>query len=182
MLIDNGDGTFTVRFFRNGNAEYVTVDRYLPVVNWSGKSPYAQFGDAPTSNSNELWAALIEKAYAQVNESGWIDQDSTNSYKGIEGGWMSGPLREVLGTAAKTRSIMQVNQQEIVDWVASNAALTVGILGVGQYGLIDNHAYALTDYNADTGTFHLENPWGEQHADLTWAQLETMTVYFIGSV
>ena len=29
IFTDNGDGTFTVRFFRDGNAEYVTVDRFL---------------------------------------------------------------------------------------------------------------------------------------------------------
>jgi len=30
MFIDNGDGTYTVRFFNNGVADYVTVDRQLP--------------------------------------------------------------------------------------------------------------------------------------------------------
>jgi hypothetical protein len=29
MFTDNGDGTFTVRFLRNGVANYVTVDRLL---------------------------------------------------------------------------------------------------------------------------------------------------------
>ena len=31
MFIDNGNGTYTVRYFRGTVADYVTVDRYLPV-------------------------------------------------------------------------------------------------------------------------------------------------------
>jgi hypothetical protein len=30
MFTKNGDGTYSVRFFNNGVAEYVTVDRELP--------------------------------------------------------------------------------------------------------------------------------------------------------
>ena len=82
MFIDNGDNTYTVRFFKNGVADYVTVDRYLP-TNSAGNLVYASSGRSYNSSSNELWAALAEKASAQVNEEGWIGQDNKNSYQGI---------------------------------------------------------------------------------------------------
>ena len=54
MFIVNGDGTYTVRFYNNGKADYVTVDSQLP-------SGYA-------SIANELWVGLAEKAWAQFYE------------------------------------------------------------------------------------------------------------------
>ena len=54
MFIVNGDGTYTVRFYNNGQADYVTVDSQLP-------SGYA-------SLANELWVGLAEKAWAQYYE------------------------------------------------------------------------------------------------------------------
>jgi hypothetical protein len=58
MFIDNGDDTFTVRFFNNGVTDYVSVDRYLP-TNASGYAVYADWGGAAsTSSTNELWVAL----------------------------------------------------------------------------------------------------------------------------
>jgi hypothetical protein len=50
MFIDNGDGTYTVRFYNNGSPDYVTVDNYLPY-----------------QPQTYLWPALIEKAYVQEN-------------------------------------------------------------------------------------------------------------------
>src|SRR5262245_48018977 len=72
MFIDNGDGSFTVRFFKpvNGQmvADYVTVDRYLP-VNANGQFVYANTRDFATNVHNDFWVALAEKAFAQINES-----------------------------------------------------------------------------------------------------------------
>ena len=57
---DNGDGTFTVRLVRNGQIDYVTVDRYLPVFTTSGRAVFAKWVD--TANVFQgLWVALAEK-------------------------------------------------------------------------------------------------------------------------
>ena len=70
MFIDNGDGTYTVRFyyfpvpgFADGQADYVTVDSMLPVND--GRPVYS----APGAE-NSLWLPLAEKAYAEWNETG----------------------------------------------------------------------------------------------------------------
>ena len=41
MFIENGDGTFAVRFYEGGVARYVTVNNELPVYN--GRAEYASF-------------------------------------------------------------------------------------------------------------------------------------------
>ena len=43
MFIVNGDGTYTVKFFKSGQAEYVTVDSYLP-TDGAGRLIYANMG------------------------------------------------------------------------------------------------------------------------------------------
>lgn len=103
MFIENPDGTVTVRFFLDGKAEFVTVDRSLPVVDLVDLEPaFAGVGHRTDAEGKlvrmavddargELWVALAEKAYAQLSETGRVGRDSTNSYNGIGGpiapGW-----------------------------------------------------------------------------------------------
>src|SRR5947199_872305 len=96
MFTDNGDGTFTVKLYNNGRADYVTVDRYLPTTA-AGTAVYASFGGRYDSSANELWVALAEKAYAQANESGWLGRTAANSYAGIDGGYSDLVLKQVTG-------------------------------------------------------------------------------------
>ena len=100
MITDNGDGTYTVRFFIEGAAAYVTVDRMLPVDS-NNVLVYSGAGRAATlpaalHSSNAIWPHLIEKAYAQINETNKIWQSGRNEYStfrtagndsGIEGGF-----------------------------------------------------------------------------------------------
>ena len=102
MFIVNGDGTYTVRFYHNGVAEYVTVDSYLP-TNSGGALIYANRGANYNNASNELWTALAEKAYVQMNEMGWTRGSLTgtgqNSYAAIEGGYIYAALGHITGQA-----------------------------------------------------------------------------------
>ncbi|MDB9437143.1 C2 family cysteine protease [Dolichospermum lemmermannii CS-548] len=171
MFTDNGDSTFTVRFYKNGVADYVTVDRYLPT---SGLyAAYAGWGGgSSTSTSNELWVALAEKAYAQLAESGWSrSSTSTNSYAAIEGGWMDRVIRQVTGLAATSQSVTSMTQTQLINLVNSNQILTAGFVYGPGFGVVDGHAYTITAYNATNGTFYLRNPWGVQDASVTWSQL-----------
>jgi hypothetical protein len=177
MFEDNGDSTFTVRFYNNGISDYVTVDRYLPT--FGIYSAYADWGGGSfNSTSNELWVALAEKAYAQLAESGWSRTYSgtqVNSYGAIEGGWMDIVIEQVTGLFATSQSINSMTQTQLINLVNSNQVLTAGFVYGAGYGVVNGHAYTITSYNATNGTFHLRNPWGTNHADLTWMQLLSLS-------
>src|SRR6476660_6559070 len=100
MFIINGDGTYTVRFFHNNVADYVTVDSYLP-TNSGGSLIFANRGAYYANASNELWTALAEKAYVQANEMGWtrgsMSGTGQNSYAALEGGYIYAALSHITG-------------------------------------------------------------------------------------
>ena len=116
MFTVNGDGTYTVRFYNNGQAQYVTVDSYLPTDS-AGRLIYARLGAAYNNSANELWTALAEKAYVQINEMGWIRSglsgNGKNAYSAIEGGYIYAALGHVTGqaTVAFTATAPRVSQR-----------------------------------------------------------------------
>ncbi len=170
MFIDNGDGTFTVRFVRGGAAEYVTVDRQLP-VNASGRAVYASFGGRYDSTANELWAALAEKAYVQLNEEGWLGHAALNAYRAIDGGYSDLALTHITGRAAGWVWISSASAAQLVASVSLAKPTVLASKGTNPgNGVIAAHAYSLVGYNAGNGQFTLYNPWG-QTISLTWDQV-----------
>ena len=179
MFIDNGDNTYTVRFYNNGVADYVTVDRYLPTTSW-GTFIYAHQSTSDwgkyNSVTNELWVALAEKAYAQLNESGWIGQDNTNSYAGISGGWEGAAIKQITGLNTTYKSL---NFDSMVTAFTSGKFMTVGSKDSGvAANVAANHAYTVVGYNSSTQKFRLFNPWGVDNGssksgilELSWSQL-----------
>ncbi|WP_013322562.1 CARDB domain-containing protein [Gloeothece verrucosa] len=170
MFTDNGDNTFTVRFYNNGVADFVTVDNYLP-TNSSGNLVYANSGSSATNSANELWVAFAEKAYAQLAEEGWTRSSSTNSYGAIEGGWMDAVIKQVTGLSTTSQSVSSMSKTQLINLVNSNQILTAGFVSGANYGVVNSHAYTITSYDSTNQTFHLRNPWGYYHADVTWEQL-----------
>jgi hypothetical protein len=181
MFIDNGDGTYTVRFFDNGVADYVTVDRYLPFQNpWDAflfGNPfyYANFGRGTAGNDgNVLWVALAEKAYAQLSESGWNGRPNSNAYSSLDWGNTVLVLPQVTGRPASwngtswTANPMQtlVNEFNAGDFITLCSAATASS------GFVPSHVYALTGYDPSTQTFTLYNPWGYYVTGVTWAQIQ----------
>ncbi|MBV6628122.1 MAG: pre-peptidase C-terminal domain-containing protein [Rivularia sp. (in: Bacteria)] len=171
MFIDNGDGTFTVRFYKNGVADYVTVDRYLPTNN-IGNLVYANAGDYHGNDSNELWVALAEKAYAQLNEAKWINQDGTNSYNGIgNAGYLSDAFKHITGEKAALGRFLSFNK--VVNAFQSGEVVGFGSKSGGvASNIVTSHAYALVDYNAQTQKFTLLNPWSTDNNALKSRTLE----------
>ena len=197
MFVDNGDGTFTVRFYTGNygtiynssdgsigagfkdnfiSVDYVTVDRMLP-TSASGMLAYAGYGDNCLDTTNSLWIPLAEKAYAQWNETGKAGRDGLNAYASIQGGWMATVDAQVLGYNATDYLVTAATTKQVaINALAAHKATTIGTLqwtGT-RYGLYANHAYAIVGYSASTDTFTLYNPWGsDQPGQLTWAQIQS---------
>jgi hypothetical protein len=164
MFTVNGDGTYGVKFYQNGVTHYVTVDSQLPTYS-GGWFLYANMGSQASSSSNVLWVALAEKAYAQLNESGWIRPASwgggQNSYSGIEGGMFSDVTKQV---ANRTGSDYTVSAS--ID-TSLNTAVTSGkLVGFASTSypadsrIVGDHQYVVVSYNSSTKTVTLFNPWG----------------------
>ena len=94
MITNNGNGTYGVRFYVNGAARYVTVDNQL-----------ADGGKEFNSASN-IWASIVEEAYAEVQPQGVITGNSVNygnSFSTIgNGGFPEETLEEITGATTIT--------------------------------------------------------------------------------
>lgn len=157
-FIDNGDGTFTIRFYNDGVADYVTVDRYLPAKN--GAFVYANAGDSIQSFQNVLWVALAEKAFVQVSQEGWTGHLPDNVYSDIEAGWPAKAVRQITGwdtdetfTTYDFNSITtRFNNGEVITFVSEEP--------VSATNVVPGHAYLVVGYDASAHTITLFNPWG----------------------
>jgi hypothetical protein len=170
MFTDNGDGTYAVRFFRNGVANYVTVDSSLP--NLTGTNVYADFGGRTDGTAAELWVALAEKAYAQINESGWIGQDGTNTYAGIAEGYGDIALQQITGRPATFTWIIATSADRLLAALNAGRPTILDSRPQPGNGVVGSHAYALTGYDPSDRTFTVYNPWGSS-LRLTWNQIQT---------
>jgi hypothetical protein len=166
MFTDNGDGTITVRFFHDGVADYVTVDRFLP-TDAAGNRVYAGFGSGATT---ELWVALAEKAYAQLNASGWIGQDGTNTYAGIAEGYGDAALQHITGQAAGFTRIVATSADQLAAAVTAGLPTILDSRPSPGNGVVPAHAYGVASYNAATQKFTLYNPQGGT-IQLNWTQI-----------
>ncbi|HKM55924.1 MAG TPA: C2 family cysteine protease, partial [Isosphaeraceae bacterium] len=177
MIIDNGDNTWTVRFYANGTPDYVTVDRMLPTEN--GNLVFDDYGASPSNAGNVLWIPLVEKAYAEWNETGKEGRDGQNSYWSIGGGASGDVYTQILGHSAQyytfpgftVNGYMPGTEQTMINAISSNEAVTIDTYQAGN-GLYASHVYMVVGYTMATDTFQLYNPWGvDQPGPLTWTQL-----------
>lgn len=94
MITNNGDNTYGIRFFVDGTAEYVTVNDALAD------------GGAEFNSATDIWASLIEKAYAQMQAGGVITGNTINdgnSFSTIgNGGAPEYALEEITGASSIT--------------------------------------------------------------------------------
>jgi len=171
MFTDNGDNTYTIRWFDwAGNKYYVTVDQYLPTVN--GSLIYAR---------GDLWVSLAEKAYAQLNEFGFsragFITSGQNSYIGIDSGYAYAALTHISGEQSVAFNMTATgatnfwnHKDDMVCFISYQNAPNV----------VSNHVYIVVGYDEVNKTITLYNPWGLQYGltTMTWAQITSNFMYF----
>lgn len=159
MIVDNGNGSYGIRFFINGDATWVTVNNQLPVYSWGG----VVYNGNGTTNPKDLWVSLIEKGYAQLSSDGLIDHPAVNSYDNISGNYSSTVLR-VMTDASNEKYYNSSNanwnsyKAIIVAAVQSGDDVIVESWGnttnaAGQTLFVSSHAYAVMGYDNATGNF-----------------------------
>ena len=158
-VVDLGDGTYAVQFFRNGAAEFFRVDGELPSNN--GNTPaYQDLG-----HDDALWAAVMEKAFA-------FRRTGAGSYESIEYG--GAQAFDVLGlTHSNLRaSTGLATLKNISAALAGGQAVIAGTVSPVPAGIpiVGNHMYSIERVNLsvinifgveiDTGsTITVRNPW-----------------------
>uniref|UniRef100_F6VYM2 Calpain 13 n=1 Tax=Monodelphis domestica TaxID=13616 RepID=F6VYM2_MONDO len=149
-------GIFHFQFWQCGQWVDVVVDDRLPV------KPYWYLFVHPRGGNNEFWPCLLEKAYAKLH----------GSYSNLHSGSLADSLVELTGwivTAIdlKKADLNMVQNLKVAEQCGS--IITCGIengLDVEQFGLVNNHAYAVTgtaEVHLGTGPeelIQLWNPWG----------------------
>ena len=104
MISENANGTYSVEFQINGKADYVTVNDELPEVP-NGTAWYPGTNLYFDNGNGALWAPLVEKAFAQLNEQSGVATGElgvhNDAYEDIAGGWWQG-LTEMTGQSVNS--------------------------------------------------------------------------------
>ncbi|MDQ3262092.1 MAG: C2 family cysteine protease [Myxococcota bacterium] len=169
-LKDNGDGSFTATFYeseygpvdpKDVNGEW--VEKFTPVkVEIDGDIPkeYGSAVYATGGTDKELWAPLLEKAYAK-----W-----KGGYEEIgNGGWPHDALSQLTGKPAESIWMDAKNPPNITKvvqgYLASGqvvCASTKDEKATSGSGIVGNHAYTVLGTLEKDGKSYvqLRNPWG----------------------
>lgn len=166
MFTDNGDGTFAVRFYERGVARYVTVNEELPVYTYYGYTgaEYAGFGGT-NNDQTELWVAVVEKAYCQINEEGWTGHGHANSYKAINSGSPVDTIKQITNDSTDFTPISARSPSAMLSTIANDFAAGQAItFATKNHGtaanILNDHSYAMIGYDSTTQEVTLFNPWG----------------------
>ena len=164
MIQSDGNGIYGVRFYINGAATWVTVNSALPEYNGT-----LLFNDMGSANPSDLWACLVEKAYAELNASGVLPRTAGNSYNLIQGGW-GDPITEITNkpltyyTVGSSASAQSTLQQAMITALSQNNEVWLGSFGNatqnGMTTFVSSHAYSVIGYDSKTSSFIIRNPWG----------------------
>lgn len=147
LIAPMGDGTYAVRFNRNGKEVYLRLDADLPT--YGAGLTYARL-----SPTGETWVALVEKAYAYFRY-------GDNSYASIEGGWMGTVYTEVSGANYAYRWLDTTSTDAynyIATQLAAGHAVSAASYSNATGPIVGNHAYEVK--SVDNGYVTVYNPWG----------------------
>jgi hypothetical protein len=188
MFTDNGNGTYGVRFYINGAAEYVTVN--MALANGGSKFNYG----------TNIWASLAEKAYAQLQAGGdYTGNGGTggNSWTTIGNGGMPEDALAVITGATKITDYSStgtswscgdyfsyepwtynlttnyVQSCLVTDLAEGDDVILTSWSDAkdasGKTTLVSGHAFSIYGYDSATGMFQIRNPWGSYSGGQSWA-------------
>ena len=167
MFVVNGDGTYTVKFFNNGQAE-LRDRRFVPAHQRRRPARSTPACGAMYNNaSNELWTAWPRRPTCRSTK--WVGSAAAcpatarTAYSAIEGGYIYAALGQITGqsttafasttgTTSFTTFVTAYNQGKSIGFASKSTPASSTVVG--------SHAYAVVGYNASNQTVTLFNPWG----------------------
>lgn len=176
LIKDNGDGTYTVTLHLKDPSKpgrrvpkEIVVDSQFPQKD--GAVAYAKPGDRGEQGP-ELWAMLIEKAFAKYSGSYELIRGSKTK-DGDVFAMMSGEASSSFRLAGMgqdallTRLVKALSRQQAVAFGARSKATADEALQAEMKteGVVANHAYSLLAVDQGAGTVTLRNPWGVKHLE-----------------
>jgi hypothetical protein len=188
MIIDNGDNSYTVRFYQSkprGNGyeaqdtspSYVSVNK--EVVTQTGADNQPLFGALPAigevspqnTKGGPIWMPLLERAYAQ-----WHQEvlKKGNGYNAIGNeGYNTEALTQVTGRKSERYDLTKpdvfntiksaLNKGEFIAAGTIENAESFNINNQGTGVMVGGHAYSIhaAYLNGTTPTLSVYNPWGK---------------------
>ncbi|HEX3357670.1 MAG TPA: C2 family cysteine protease [Tepidisphaeraceae bacterium] len=155
-IVNLGDGTYAVRFFKNNVASYVRVDADLATYSWSATTlAYDNFGQG-----GAMWAPLIEKAFTYF-------RTTKCTYDAIASGMMSEVYSDFGASASSIAPNSAANAAayvlDIKNLLDAGKSVTAACYTTGGANMITSHAYTV-DHVVDNGdgtySVVVRNPWG----------------------
>jgi hypothetical protein len=173
MIKSNGNGSYSVEFFINGKADYVTVDAELAMM----PSGYCwQDGSKQTfsHNATNMWSQLIEKAYVELVEQKEVTPGMSlyvngNAYADVTGG-LGQCLSEITGQSYNTYQLSageatSTLMQTLQTAFSAKEEIIVGTSAKNPPGnLVAQHMFFVSGVDAANGLVQLCNPWGQASA------------------
>jgi hypothetical protein len=173
MITNNGNGTYTVCFYVNGQPDYVTVNSQLPMFesgyDWSNGSTL-EF-----ANGSSLWVALVEKAFVQLNAqlsaAQYGGHTTGDAYEDINGGTaiaLSEITDDTFTTYNLSPSSSKSSLTSLMSTLSSDFSVGDEIIlstpNADDGNLVGDHMFIVTAVNAAQGTITLQNPWNTAYS------------------
>ena len=157
----------------------ITVNDSLP---FDAKGQLAAAGVVPDAKGRpQIGFALIEKAYAQLNQETHDQGNTAGGYDGIAGGVAAIAMQALTGRPATASLVGDLTQGALTTGLKSANTGTLVVLGTGDSnvpgqilegdgsGIVSNHAYTVLGTYPDPKTgelmVRLRNPWGSGAPD-----------------
>lgn len=185
MITDNGDGTYSVRFYRRNiirDFEPYTVSVDSDFVDAYEHTPSVT---CPSGRAQqELWPAIVQKAWAAWRGDG--------DYAAIEGGTAREALERLIGRSVSNSFLTRWSANGL--WGDISAAILdhrpvviVAATDRPAAGIIGAHAYTVLDARTTASgdrELLIRNPWGwaapmgaEPNDGAAWVKVETVARY-----
>jgi hypothetical protein len=173
MIKSDGNGAYSVCFYVNGQADYVTVNSELPYM--GGGYDWANGSTLEFANGPVEWVALVEKAFAELNAqtaaANYGGHPTGDAYEDLNGG-TAVALSEItdetfntynLTSKESTASLASLMSTLSTDFKAGDEII-LSTPNVDNGNLVGDHMYMITGVNASAGTISIQNPWNTAYS------------------